>query len=103
MITQHIKELAGRKFGGLLTIIWKCGGKDKICKSFSRQGGTEQIRKVSLWNLRKNDFKSTISFKAPYQSSLKQLVEFNVQDITAMKCITTHKKIKEILGALGKN
>ena len=31
-----------------------------------------------------------------------QRIRFNVQYITAIKCITTHKKIKEIGGAFGK-
>ena len=58
---------------------------------------------VHFGKLRKNDFKSTISFQGPYQSSLKELVKFNMQRITAIKCITTQKKIWEIGGALGKN
>ena len=53
--------------------------------------------------LHKNDFKSTISFKAPTNHSLKELVKFNMQYITAMKCVTTTKKVREIGGALGKN
>ena len=55
--------------------------------------------RVHFVKLRKNDFKSTYQ----YQSSLKELVKFNMQYITAMKCITTHKKIREIRGALGEN
>ena len=43
-------------------------------------------------------------FQGPYQSALKELVKFNKQYIglTAMKCITTHKKVREIGGALEK-
>ena len=40
----------------------------------------------------KNDFKSTISFKAPTSLPQKELVKFNMQYITSMECITTHKK-----------
>ena len=47
--------------------------------------------RVHFEKLRKNNFKSTISFEGPYQSSLKKLVKFNMQYITARKCITTHK------------
>ena len=34
--------------------------------------------------------------RGPYQSSRKELVKCNMQDITAMECITTHKKMREI-------
>ena len=34
---------------------------------------------------------------------VKDLVKSNTQDITVMKCTTTHKKVREIGGALGKN
>ena len=53
--------------------------------------------RVHFDKLRKNDLKSTISFKAPNQSSLKELGKFNMQYVTAIKCISTHKK----LGKLG--
>ena len=45
--------------------------------------------RVHFGKLRKNDFKRTINFEA----SLKELVKFNMQYITDMKCITTHKKL----------
>ena len=41
--------------------------------------------RVHFRKLRKNDFKST-------KSSPKELVKFIMQYITAMKCITSHKK-----------
>ena len=52
--------------------------------------------RVHFAKLRKNIFKSTISFKA---FPLKELVKFNMRYITAMKCTATHKKLG---GALGK-
>ena len=51
--------------------------------------------KVHFEKLRKNDFKSNISFKAPTNLPPKKLTEFNMQYITTMKCITTNKKLTE--------
>ena len=78
-------------------------GKNNICKICKQGGGAEAIFRVHFGKLLKNDFKSTISFKAPTNLPQKNWVKFNMQYITAMKCITTHKKIREIGGALGKN
>ena len=53
--------------------------------NFSKQGGTEQTFTVNL-------VKMIIKFQGPYQYSPKKLVKSNMQDITLMKCPTTHKK-----------
>ena len=52
--------------------------------------------RVHFGKLRKNGFKSTKGTISPYQSSPKELVKFYMQYTTAMKCITTNKKIREI-------
>ena len=58
---------------------------------------------VHFDKLRKNDFKSIISFKATTNLSQKEEVKFNMQYITARKCIATHKQLGKLVGALGKN
>ena len=40
--TQHIKELVSRKVSELLRIVCLVWEQNKICKIFSKQGGTEQ-------------------------------------------------------------
>ena len=56
--------------------------------------------RVQFAKLCKNNLKCTISFKAPTQSSPKELFKFNMQYITVMRCITT-QNIREMKGALG--
>ena len=56
---------------------------------FSKEEGTEQCLASTLRNLVKNFEKC----QGPYQSSLKELVKSNIQDITVIKCATTDKKI----------
>ena len=77
-------------------------GKNKICKFFSKQRGTEQCLGFTLISFAKT-ISTVLLVSRPYQSSLKELVKFNMQYITVRKCITTHKKIWEIGGSLGKN
>ena len=71
--------------------------KNKICKFFWKQGGTEQYSGFTL-----GSFVKTISKVLLVSRSLpiflKKIVKFNMQYITAMKCITTHKKIRKIGG-----
>ena len=64
MITQHIKGLVSRKFSGLLRIICQVWGKNKICKIFQNRERQSNAY-GSLGKSHKNDFKITISFKAP--------------------------------------
>ena len=59
--------------------------------------------RVHFAKLSKNNFKSTVSFKLVTNLPKKNKLTSNVQDITAMKYTTNHKKIREIESALGKN
>ena len=64
MITQHKKELASRKFTGLLRIICKCGNRIKFVNFFTT-GRDRAMFRDHFVKLRENDLKSTINFKAP--------------------------------------
>ena len=76
--SAHKRAGKDRKFSELLTIIWQVWGKNKICKSFSKQGGTKQYLGFTLG------------------SSLETISKvLLVSRPLPMKCITTHKKLRK--------
>ena len=65
VITSHIKELVSRKFSRLLRIICYVWKINKICENFFKTGRDKVMFRVYFGKLRKDDYKSTISFKTP--------------------------------------
>ena len=99
MITQHIKELVSRKFSGLSRIISQMWGKNKICKIFFQTGRDRAMFRVHFGKyIYINDIKmiSKVQLVSRPQPIFPKIIKFNIQYITAMKCITTNKKIREI-------
>ena len=99
MITQHIKELVSRKFSELLTIIFEALEQHKICKSFSKQGETEQCLGSTLRNFVKIDVK-VLSVSRPlpiFPERISQIL-YNTNEVYYQP-----QKNREIGGALRKN
>ena len=68
-----------------------CGNRIKSENVFKTRRDRAMLW-VHFVKLCKKDSKSNISFNF----TLKELLKFNMQYITAMKCTTTHKKLKKL-------